>query len=197
VFALFLAVFTQSEVAPRSTSRQIIGQELGVSGDTIRRFIRLTELIPPLLQDAEDNKIPFIPAVNISYLREPEQRALREILTEKKAKLSLAKSERLKEASAEREIDRDDILDVLDERKPKSAAIKTVKIPFKGIADAFKGVDIDETEIVRLITAIVNQHIHDYLTVGKEDDNGVSEPEAENRGGKEDVGRNDGADCPK
>lgn len=138
---------TSPQLVGKLESTGVVGKEAGISGETVRRYIRLTELSPALLQSVDDNKIPFIPAVNISYLRENEQQALHEILSDKNIKLSLAKSEVLKNTSAEQELDRNAILDILEEEKPKPTTIKAIKVPFKGVAEYFKGKSLTEKEM--------------------------------------------------
>ena len=67
---------TSSQVATRLDTASMIGKDNGDSRDTVYRFIRLTELIPELLEMVDEKKIAFLPAVELSYLKESEQYSL-------------------------------------------------------------------------------------------------------------------------
>ena len=69
---------TSVPVAQKSTSRELLGKEVGESQDQVRRYIRLTELIPELLDLVDEGRIAFRPAVELSYLQKEEQGALLE-----------------------------------------------------------------------------------------------------------------------
>ena len=69
---------TSVPVAQKSTSRELLGKEVGESQDQVRRYIRLTELIPELLDLVDEGRIAFRPAVELSYLQKEEQSALLE-----------------------------------------------------------------------------------------------------------------------
>ena len=91
-------------------------------------------------------------AVNISHLREVEQRLLSEILSGKNTKPTLAQSELLKCASADHELDRDEIITILeDDREKKKTLIKTVTIPFKSIEKYFNGQQLTEEKILDVV----------------------------------------------
>ena len=67
---------TSTQVALKLQTNDIVGKDTGDSGDTVRRYIRLTHLIPQLLDKVDDKKLAFIPAVELSYLKEQEQKWL-------------------------------------------------------------------------------------------------------------------------
>lgn len=67
---------TSTQVAWKSETADYIGGKSGDSGDTVRRYIRLTQLIPQLLDKVDEKKLAFIPAVELSYLKEREQKWL-------------------------------------------------------------------------------------------------------------------------
>ena len=69
---------TSVPVAQKSTSRELLGKEVGESQDQVRRYIRLTELIPELLDLVDEGRIAFRPAVELSYLQKDEQSVLLE-----------------------------------------------------------------------------------------------------------------------
>ena len=66
---------TSTTVVPKFRSNEVIGKESGESRETVRRYIRLTNLVPPLLQMVDDGRIAFSPAVDLSYLTRDEQAA--------------------------------------------------------------------------------------------------------------------------
>lgn len=91
---------TSTQVAQK-LSVEKVGESAGVSKDQVRRFIRLTELIPELLDMVDDRKIAFNPAVELSYLKPEEQTNLLEAMDMEQATPSLSQAQRLKKFSAE------------------------------------------------------------------------------------------------
>ena len=99
-------------------SRDILANEVGESKDQVRRYIRLTELIPPLLNLVDEGRIAFRPAVELSYLQKPEQESLMESITYEDATPSLAQAIKMKAFSKEGRLNGDVILSILSEEKP-------------------------------------------------------------------------------
>lgn len=83
------------------TSREIVGKEAGESQDQVRRYIRLTELIPEILQLVDEKRIAFRPAVELSYLSEENQYVLLDIMQFSDATPSLAQAIRMKKLEQE------------------------------------------------------------------------------------------------
>ena len=100
-------------------SRDIVAEEAGVSKDQVRRFIRLTELAPPLLQMVDDKKIAFNPAVELSYLPQELQTELLDVMDQDDCTPSLSQAQRLKTAAQEGKLDRNGIELVMSEEKPQ------------------------------------------------------------------------------
>lgn len=96
----------QVELKSKRQSRDKVASEAGESGPQIQRFIRLTELIPPLLNLVDENKLAFNPAVAISYLNPKQQAWLEEIMTGNECSPSLSQAERLKQLSQDGKLDR-------------------------------------------------------------------------------------------
>ena len=113
-------------------SRDILAEEAGESKDQIRRFIRLTELIPEILQMVDDKQVAFRPAVEISYLSHEEQTWLHEAMLDEGNTPSLSQAQRLKKMSQETGLTQEDIHAILTEEKPNQRE----KIVLKG--DRFK-----------------------------------------------------------
>ena len=107
---------TSVQVAPKLTTA-LIGEKDGVSKDTVKRFIRLTNLIPELLEMLDQKKISFNPAVELSYLRPEEQRNLIEAMDFTQAAPSLSQAMRLKKLSQEGGCPLDDMCEILGEVK--------------------------------------------------------------------------------
>ena len=99
------------------TSRSSIGNENGESGEQIRRYIRLTELVPELLELVDDGRMAFRPAVEISYLTEDEQRDLVETIDSEDCTPSLSQACRMKKLSQEGKLDMDAIFAIMTEEK--------------------------------------------------------------------------------
>ena len=91
---------TSVQVAPKLTTA-IIGEESGMSSDNVKRYIRLTNLIPELLDMVDEKKIAFNPAVEISYLKPNEQKDFLEAMEYAQSTPSLSQAQRLKKFSQE------------------------------------------------------------------------------------------------
>lgn len=99
-------------------SRDILAEEMGESKDQVRRYIRLTELVPDLLALVDQGRIAFRPAVELSYLAKAEQIELLESIAREDATPSLAQAIKMKEFSKEGRLNPDVILSIMQEQKP-------------------------------------------------------------------------------
>ncbi len=104
---------------------EIVGAKSGDSADQVRRYVRLTELVPELLEMVDRESIAFRPAVELSYLSEDEQRNLVETIDSEEATPSLSQAIRMKKLSQEGKLDMDKIFTIMTEEKPNQA--ETVK----------------------------------------------------------------------
>ena len=110
----------------QGTSRQVgekfsVAQISDATGDSerqVHRYIRLTELIPEILQMVDDGRIALTPAVELSYLNEWEQKDLLETMESEDCTPSLSQAMNLKAASQARELDMDRIFDIMTQPKP-------------------------------------------------------------------------------
>ena len=109
---------TSMQVAEKLLSVEKVADEAGESKDQVRRYIRLTYLIPELLSMVDENKIAFNPAVEISYLEQSEQRVLFDAMELNDCTPSHAQSIRLKKLSQEGMLDDQMIYAVMSEEKP-------------------------------------------------------------------------------
>lgn len=107
-----------AQVGQKLLSVEIVADDAGESRNQIKRYIRLTYLIPELLSMVDDNKIAFNPAVEISYLEQSEQRVLLDAMELNDCTPSHAQSIRLKKLSQEGVLDDQMIYAVMSEEKP-------------------------------------------------------------------------------
>ena len=105
------------QVVGNFESAEIVGQEAGESGRQVQRYIRLTELSPPLQQMVDDKKIAMTPAVEISYLKPEEQELLVETISSEQATPSLSQAQRMKKLSQSGELNEDTMLNIMSEEK--------------------------------------------------------------------------------
>jgi len=91
---------TSTQVAQKLSAEKV-GESAGISKDQVRRYIRLTELVPELLSMVDEKKIAFNPAVELSYLKSDEQLLLIDAMDTEQATPSLSQAQRLKKFSAE------------------------------------------------------------------------------------------------
>ena len=99
-------------------SRDEVGESIGESGRQVSRYIRLTELIPEILEMVDEGRIAFRPAVELSYLTKDEQRALHEAMEYTDATPSLAQAIKLKAFSQEGKLGLHVIESIMSEEKP-------------------------------------------------------------------------------
>ena len=116
-------------------TRDIIAEESGESREQVRRYIRLTELIPELLTMVDEEKIAFRPAVELSYLTRDEQTDLLETIESEDCTPSLAQAIRMKNLSKLGKLDMDTIFAVMTEQKPNQK--EKIKIPMERLEQFF------------------------------------------------------------
>lgn len=119
---------TSTPLVEKLRANEKIGEETGESREQIRRYIRLTKLIPEILQMVDDKKIAFRPAVEISYLTEKEQSILLDIIEYNESTPSLAQAICLKKQSQERTLTEEKIEEIMEEQKPNQ--IEKIKIKY-------------------------------------------------------------------
>lgn len=133
---------TSVQVAPRSWTSDKLGEQYGLSSDTIKRYLRVNKLIQPLKEQLDKGVLGIVAAVSFSYLRESEQEIVSELFAENK-KIGIRQAVALRKESAERELSKDDILKVLNPDKPTAT---TIKVP-RDILSQYFDEDVDEEKI--------------------------------------------------
>lgn len=108
---------TSPQVAAKFRADDEVAKAAGVSGDTVRRFIRLTELQPELQNMVDTGKIAMTPAVELSYLKPKEQALLLETIDSEQATPSLSQAQRMKKLSQVGGLNEDTMLSILSEQK--------------------------------------------------------------------------------
>ena len=117
---------TSTQVAQK-LSVEKVGDDAGVSKDTIRRFIRLTNLIPELLDMVDEKKIAFNPAVELSYLEESQQRDFLEAMEDTQNAPSLSQAQQLKKMAQQGEFSYEKAFDVMGQEKKSEKDTVTIK----------------------------------------------------------------------
>ena len=107
---------TSAQVAPKLSTEKI-GEEVGMSKDNVKRYIRLTNLVPELLDMVDEKKIAFNPAVELSYLDEAQQRDFLEAMNDTQNAPSLSQAQRLKKLAQEGHFSYDVAFAVMGEEK--------------------------------------------------------------------------------
>ena len=116
-----------SQIGTQKRSDQIMAEELGESRNQIQRFIRLTNLIPELLDMVDEKKIAFNPAVELSYLDESQQRDFLEAMEDTQNAPSLSQAQQLKKMAQQGEFSYEKVFDVMGQEKKSEKDTVTIK----------------------------------------------------------------------
>ena len=145
---------TSRQVVGKLESADEVGQVNGESGRTIQRYIRLTNLVPPLLQMVDDGRIAFSPAVELSYLTRDEQAELWNLIGQEDATPSLSQALRMKQLSREAKLTPEVLYAILTEEKPNQK--EQVRIKTESLRKYFPrnySAQQMEREIIKLLEA--------------------------------------------
>ena len=118
---------TSRQVVGKLEMADIVGKNMGESGRQVQRFIRLTELIPTLLDMVDERKIALNPAVELSHLKKEEQTLLLEAMDSEQATPSLSQAQRLKKFSQQKMLSLDVMRAVMSEEKKTDLDRVTLK----------------------------------------------------------------------
>ena len=113
----FRTDLTSSQVVTKLRTDDKVAQGFGVGRMTVQRFIRLTELIPPILRMVDEGKIALTPAVELSFLKKDEQENLFATMESEEATPSLSQAQRIKSLSQSGRLDMDTIFAIMTEEK--------------------------------------------------------------------------------
>ena len=145
---------TSPQVAAKLRTDDEIAKQAGISGDTVRRYIRLTNLVPPLLQMVDDGHIAFSPAVELSYLTRDEQAELWDLIGQEDATPSLSQALRMKQLSREAKLTPEVLYAILTEEKPNQK--EQIRIKTESLRKYFPrnySAQQMEREIIKLLEA--------------------------------------------
>ena len=118
---------TSAQVGPKSWAAQVVAEEAGDSKSQVKRYIRLTNLIPEILDMVDEKKIAFNPAVELSYLKPSEQKEFLEAMDYAQASPSLSQAQRLKKLSQEGGCTLNAMCEVMNEIKKDELDHVTIK----------------------------------------------------------------------
>lgn len=113
----FRTDLTSAQLGEKLTSVELLARQSNNSRTQIQRFIRLTELIPPILQMVNEEKIALTPAVELSFLKKDEQKDLLVTMESEDATPSLSQAQRMKKLSQSGRLDMDTIFEIMTEEK--------------------------------------------------------------------------------
>ena len=142
------------QVAANLRTDDEIAKQVGISGDTVRRYIRLTNLVLPLLQMVDDGRIAFSPAVELSYLTRDEQTELWDLIGQEDATPSLSQALRMKQLSREAKLTPEVLYAILTEEKPNQK--EQIRIKTESLRKYFPrnySAQQMEREIIKLLEA--------------------------------------------
>lgn len=145
---------TSCKVCTKSRTDEMIGKHESVSARTIQNYIRLTNLVPPLLQMVDDGRIAFSPAVELSYLTRDEQAELWDLIGQEDATPSLSQSLRMKQLSREAKLTPEVLYAILTEEKPNQK--ERIRIKTESLRKYFPrnySAQQMEREIIKLLEA--------------------------------------------
>ena len=148
----FRTDLTSSQVGTKLRTDDKVAQGFGVGRMTVQRFIRLTELIPPILRMVDEGKIALTPAVELSFLKKDEQENLFATMESEEATPSLSQAQRMKALSQSGRLDMDTIFAIMTEEKGNQK--ETVKIGMERLKKYFpKGTTPKQMEdsIIKLL----------------------------------------------
>lgn len=131
----FRTDLTSSQVGTKLRTDENIAQGFGVGKTTVQRFIRLTELIPPMLQMVDEGQIALTPAVELSFLKKDEQENLLMTMESEDATPSLSQAQRMKKLNQSGRLDMDAIFAIMTEEKANQK--ETVKIGMEKLRKYF------------------------------------------------------------
>lgn len=138
------------------TSREIIAEENNESREQVRRYIRLTKLIPDILNMVDEKKIAFRPAVEISYLKENEQQKLFEVMEKYDATPTLAQAISMKKMSSEMILTNEKIDEIMGEEKANQ--IEKFKMNMSKLEDILPKNIVTQSQIEDFILMCVKEH---------------------------------------
>ena len=135
---------TSNQLGGKLETADLVGAETGDSKNQVRRYIRLTNLIPEILQYVDDGRISFTPAVELSYLNEQEQQDLLEQIEQSDCTPSLSQACRFKKISQGEGLTPEVIAEIMEEEKANQR--KMFKVPMERIREFIPNANAKQAE---------------------------------------------------
>lgn len=157
---------TSYQIDTRSRANEKTGEKYDLSSASVARYIRITYLIPALQNRVDNDEIPFISAVTISYLSPDEQNELNSILEKTTYKINLKKADILRNFSEERKLTNEKIEQILSgmiDKKTKSKSFPPVKIKHK-IYSKYFNANVKQNEIEATIDKALAEYFDNHKT---------------------------------
>ena len=142
-----------TQVGWRAESATLIGEVMGDSKNQVRRYIRLTELITPLLDVVDEKKLKFIPAVELSYLTAKQQEILLSIMTEESVVPSLSQAKQLKRLSQDKKYTKESVHAIMVVASTKERKV-TIK---QEIISRYFDPDTSDEDIEEIICGLLDE----------------------------------------
>ncbi len=143
---------TSGQVGPKLASEEI-GNEAGISGRQVKRYVSLTNLLPELLEKVDSGKIGFVPAVNLSGIDKDKQKWILKVLDETNKKITLRQSELLKKEAVDGTLTEETVVTIL---VGKNAIIRTVTFSESDLKKYFPE-EMDSGEIKKIVIELIKQ----------------------------------------
>ena len=143
---------TSGQVGPKLASEEI-GNEAGISGRQVKRYVSLTNLLPELLEKVDSGKIGFVPAVNLSGIEKDKQKWILKVLDETNKKITLRQSELLKKEAVDGTLTEETVVTIL---VGKNAIIRTVTFSESDLKKYFPE-EMDSGEIKKIVIELIKQ----------------------------------------
>lgn len=156
------SIDTYAQVAQKSSSRDIVAKEYGLSKDTVARYLRIQKLIQPLKDRLDAGEIPFIPSVTLSFLTESEQQQLEKCLELNGFRVNMKKADILRDYSGQGKLSEDYIYLILNgdlAPRPAASLPSTIRIKRDVYTRYFKPEQTEEE-----IHSVIEQALELYFT---------------------------------
>ena len=143
---------TSAPMGPKLRSNEELAKKSEDSVSQIKRFVRLTELIPELLELVDEGKIAFRPAVELSYLSQEEQKGLYDKILSEQSSPSLAQAQELKKLSKEEKLNDEAVSSIMRTEKPNQK--QQIRLPKESIAKYFPSGASDQKIMETILKAL-------------------------------------------
>ena len=146
---------TSRQLVEKFSASEMLGKEVGQSGRTIQRYVRLTNLEKPILELVDNNLMAISPAVEISFLTKQEQEDLIETMESEDRTPSYSQAIRMHKLSEQGKLDMDTIFDIMTEEKPNQR--ENIKLPVDSLQKYFPR-EVSAQEMIETIQKLLEKY---------------------------------------